>query len=110
MGREMHADARRVARARTRLRAGKLVGLTNDMLADCRILDRSGAGWRVRLLREMVLPRALMLYEDETRQLSYVEVVWQRGEGAGLRRTGPACGAPLRGLRRRLGAPFFAAR
>lgn len=62
----------------------------------CRLIDQSASGLRVRLDRSAALPRDLMIVDVPGSVATPVQVVWQKGHEAGLRRSGPA--ATLRGL------------
>ena len=82
---ETAPERRTGARARTRLRSGKLLDAALAFLVDCRIHDRSAGGLRIRLLDAATLPRDLHLYEDETGRVLHVRTIWRRGAEVGLR-------------------------
>lgn len=72
------------ARARSRLRSGKLLDMTFAFLADCLVHDRSAAGARLRVGDADSLPRDLHFYDDETGSLRCARVAWRRGDEIGL--------------------------
>jgi hypothetical protein len=88
-------DKRLTVRRRTRLRAGKILDLSNGFLAECQIYDRSAAGARLRVLGGCEIPRFIRLYEDERDCLVDADVVWRRGSEAGIRLVGIARGPNL---------------
>lgn len=88
------ADRRSARRRRTRLRSGKILGLDNSFLIECRIYDRSERGVRVRLLGDIPPRPAFRLYEDDRDQLRDARVVWRRDCEIGL------CFVPRAGARR----------
>ncbi|WP_125255286.1 PilZ domain-containing protein [Brevundimonas fluminis] len=62
----------------------------------CRLVDQSPSGLRVRLDRSAALPREVMVVDVPGGVATPVTVVWQKGQEAGLKRSGD--GATLRGL------------
>jgi hypothetical protein len=62
----------------------------------CRLIDQSRSGLRIRLDRSVSLPRDAFIVDMPTGVATPVQIVWQKGMEAGLKRTGE--GAPLRGL------------
>ena len=62
----------------------------------CRLVDQSRSGLRIRLDRQTSLPRDAFIVDMPTGIATPVQVVWQKGMEAGLKRTGE--GATLRGL------------
>ncbi|HEV2082362.1 MAG TPA: PilZ domain-containing protein [Brevundimonas sp.] len=73
---------------------GLLVGSGVEQV--CRLVDQSASGLRVRLDRASALPREIMIVDVPGGVATPVAVVWQKGQEAGLRRSGD--GATLRGL------------
>ncbi|WP_298126134.1 PilZ domain-containing protein [Brevundimonas sp.] len=71
-----------------------LVGAALEQV--CRLVDQSGSGVRVRLDRGSALPRELMIVDVPAGVATPAQVVWQKGQEAGLKRTGPP--VTLRGL------------
>lgn len=80
----MPSERRICARARSRLRSGKLLDGGLQFLADCLIHDRSATGARIRLLSAFDGRRDLHFFDEETEMLRRVRVVWRRGEDLGL--------------------------
>jgi len=62
----------------------------------CKLVDQSASGLRVRLDRSGALPRDLTIVDVPGGVATPVNVVWQKGQEAGLKRAGD--GATLRGL------------
>jgi hypothetical protein len=86
------ADQRRYARERTHLRSAKLLDGSYRFLCEGRICDRSRAGLRFALARDIALPPRLAVYIDETSEVRDAKLVWRRGATVGLRlqETAPA--------------------
>jgi hypothetical protein len=61
----------------------------------CRILDSSGGGLRLRLDRKLALPARVQIVEMAQGLAIEAEVVWSKGQEAGLKRNGQAS---VRGL------------
>lgn len=79
------AERRDAARARARLRSGKLLDMAFAFLTHCRVHDRSSAGARLRVDVAAPLPRDLHFYDDETTSLRRATIVWRRDDEIGLR-------------------------
>jgi len=62
----------------------------------CLIVDQSSAGVRLRLDRNLALPGRIVLIDIAQATAVEAEVVWRKGQEAGVRRSGPA--SSLRGL------------
>ncbi|MFW2343051.1 PilZ domain-containing protein [Brevundimonas sp.] len=62
----------------------------------CRLIDQSRSGLRIRLDRTVSLPREAFIVDLPTGIATPVQIVWQKGMEAGLKRSGE--GAPLKGL------------
>lgn len=62
----------------------------------CLIVDQSSAGVRLRLDRNLALPNRIILIDVVQATAVEAEVVWRKGQEAGVRRTGAA--SSLRGL------------
>lgn len=73
---------------------GLLVGVGCEQ--QCRLIDQSASGLRVRLDRSAALPRELMIVDVPGGVATPVTVAWQKAQEAGLKRSGD--GATLRGL------------
>jgi len=61
----------------------------------CLLIDQSAQGGRIRLDRNMVLPKTVMVIDIAQGVAIEAQVAWQKGVEAGLKRTGQAS---LRGL------------
>jgi hypothetical protein len=61
----------------------------------CLLVDQSSQGGRIRLDRNLVLPKFVMVIDIAQGVAIEAQVVWQKGQEAGLKRTGQAS---LRGL------------
>ena len=61
----------------------------------CLLVDQSGQGGRIRLDRNLVLPRVVVVIDIAQGVAIEAQVVWQKGLEAGLKRIGQAS---LRGL------------
>lgn len=79
------ADHRVAPRRRTRLRSGKILLANGAFLCHCRIHDRSATGMRLALAKETSLPRSFIVFEDETMEPLFADVVWRRGLLIGVR-------------------------
>ena len=61
----------------------------------CLLVDQSAQGGRIRLDRSLVLPKTVMVIDIAQGVAIEAQVAWQKGQEAGLKRTGQAS---LRGL------------
>jgi hypothetical protein len=61
----------------------------------CVLVDQSAQGGRIRLDRNLVLPKAVVLIDIDQGLAIEAQVAWQKGVEAGLKRLGQAS---LRGL------------
>jgi hypothetical protein len=62
----------------------------------CLIVDQSSTGVRLRLDRNLALPGRIVLIDIAQATAVEAEVVWRKGQEAGVKRTGAA--SSLRGL------------
>ena len=62
----------------------------------CLIVDQSGSGVRLRLDRNLALPDRIVLIDMALASAVEAEVVWRKGQEAGVKRSGAA--ASQRGL------------
>jgi hypothetical protein len=62
----------------------------------CLIVDQSNSGARLRLDRNLALPGRVVVVDIAQATAVEAEIVWRKGQEAGIKRTGPA--ASLRGL------------
>ena len=62
----------------------------------CLIVDESKSGVRLRLDRNLALPNRILLIDVAQATGVEAEVVWRKGQEAGVKRVGAA--SPLRGL------------
>ena len=62
----------------------------------CLIVDQSGSGVRLRLDRNLALPDRIVLIDMAVASAVEAEVVWRKGQEAGVKRSGAA--ASRRGL------------
>lgn len=62
----------------------------------CLIVDQSSTGVRLRLDRSLALPARIVLIDVVQATAVEAEVVWRKGQEAGIRRAGAA--SSLRGL------------
>jgi hypothetical protein len=62
----------------------------------CLIVDQSSSGVRLRLDRNLALPNRVVLVDVAQATAVEAEVVWRKGQEAGVRRSGAALS--LRGL------------
>ena len=96
---ELRLDPRR----RTRLRSAKVLDAGNAFICDAIIQDRSSAGLRLLLARNVGLPGRFGVHDDETGEVLTVTAAWRRP--AWTDRTMPS--SPR--LRRRVGSSTAAA-
>jgi hypothetical protein len=91
-GSELRLDPRR----RTRLRSAKVLDAANGFVCEAIIQDRSAAGLRLLLARNVGLPGRFGVHDDETGEVLTVTAAWRRGQTLGVRvlQWGPA--APLK--------------
>ena len=61
----------------------------------CLLVDQSAQGGRIRLDRNLVLPKVVMVIDIAQGVAIEAQVAWQKGQEAGLKRIGQAS---LRGL------------
>jgi hypothetical protein len=98
LGRDASAgEKRRAPRRRTRLRAGKILDRANRFVVDATILDRSCAGLRLRIARDVALPDIFHFYDDESETIFVARIAWRNQALVGARR-GPGVSATLRQL------------
>ncbi len=78
--------------------AAKARGLvvTPGLELPCLIVDQSNSGVRLRLDRNLALPARILLIDMVQASAAEAEVVWRKGQEAGVKRIGAA--ASLRGL------------
>lgn len=62
----------------------------------CLVVDQSSAGVRLRLDRQLALPKRILLIDIALATAVEAEVVWGKGQEAGVKRSGAA--SSLRGL------------
>lgn len=62
----------------------------------CMIVDQSGSGARLRLDRNLALPGQVAIIDIAQATVVEAQVVWRKGQEAGVKRLGSA--ASLRGL------------
>ncbi len=62
----------------------------------CLVVDQSASGARLRLDRNLALPPRIVLVDIARATAVEAEVVWRKGQEAGIRKAGAA--ASLRGL------------
>jgi hypothetical protein len=106
-GSDLRVDVRR----RTRLRSAKVLDAANAFLCDATIQDRSAAGLRLLLARNIGLPGRFGVHDDETGEVLTVSTAWRRGQTLGVRilLRGPT--APLKPSDRlALGGRYYAVR
>ncbi len=106
-GAEQRVDARR----RMRLRSAKVLDAANAFLCEAVIQDRSAAGLRLLLARNVGLPPHFGVHDDETGDILTGTAAWRRGQTVGVRvlRKGPP--TPLkRHERLALGGRYYAVR
>jgi hypothetical protein len=79
------ADQRVDARRRTRLRSAKVLDAANAFLCEAVIQDRSAAGLRLLLARNVGLPAHFGVHDDETGDILTGTAAWRRGQTVGVR-------------------------
>ncbi len=62
----------------------------------CLIVDQSGSGVRLRMDRNLALPKQILLIDMAQATAVEADVVWRKGQEAGVKRSGAA--TSLRGL------------
>jgi hypothetical protein len=106
-GSELRGDARR----RTRLRSAKVLDAANAFVCEAMILDRSAAGLRLLLSRNVGLPGRFGVHDDETGEVLTVTAAWRRGQTLGVRVLKREPAAPLkRSDRLALGGRYYGVR
>jgi hypothetical protein len=78
------------------------------LLCDCRIVDLSGGGARLRIPSAIRLPGRFRLFLDETATLLDVRLAWRRGDLAGILIAGSLTDAEALAQCRRLAGRFYA--
>jgi hypothetical protein len=78
-------EKRGEARRRTRLRSGKVLDAKNKFLIECQVHDRSAGGARLRLVANVSAPAKLRLFDDETKTIRDVRIIWRRNQELGVR-------------------------
>jgi hypothetical protein len=90
-------EKRREQRRRTRLRAGKILDRANRFIVEATIVERSCAGLRLRLAREIDLPEIFHFYDEESEGVFVARIAWRRQSTLGVRR-GPGIAVTARQL------------
>ena len=102
-------EHRLVPRHRTRLRPGKIVDTAGRFLIECLIHDQSAAGARLRLGRQVVVPRIFGLFDDRDETIAAARIMWREDHNLGVRFMSPP--EPVGSSRlRTLGQAFYAVR
>ena len=72
-------------RVRTHLRAGQILDLKRNVLAECLILDVSPHGARLKLHKQGVVPpKLLLVYDERSRGILDAELRWHRNNEIGI--------------------------
>jgi hypothetical protein len=103
------ADRRHERRRNARLQSGKVISGNDRFLVDCLFRDRTRFGFRLTLGRRVPLPRTVLIYDDQSRTLLAVTVVWQKGTEAGCKVASPPPADKQR-LLKRLEGRYYAMR
>jgi hypothetical protein len=82
---EERQERRSELRRPTRLQSGKILDSGERFLTEFVFRNRSEAGVRLRLAHRVVLPKRILLFDDQCSALHVATVVWQRGCDAGCR-------------------------
>jgi hypothetical protein len=90
-------DKRREQRRRTRLRAGKILDRGNRFIVEATIIERSCAGLRLRLARDVALPEIFHFFDEESEGVFLARIAWRRQLMLGVRR-GPGIAVTVRQL------------
>lgn len=80
-----NVDRRVAPRRAQRLNWGKALDAADRFLCDCLIADRTQAGARLRLARNVVPPPAFQLFEEASGAIYAARIVWRRGSEIGCR-------------------------
>lgn len=100
-------ERRRAARVPARLASGKILDVRGEFLTECAFRNRTAAGVRLKLARNVAIPQQVLLYDDRNCDLQRLEVVW-RGDGEiGCKITARRTSADRR-LLSRFGQPYYA--
>jgi len=78
-------EQRNDKRRRTRLRSGKILDRANRFLIDAAIIDRSSAGLRLRLARDLAIPDVFRLFDEESGLVLGAGLIWRRQALVGAR-------------------------
>ena len=78
-------DKRASQRRRSRLQSAKLLDSNNRFLCECLVHDRSSAGLRLKLMKNIGLPSRCVFFDDESGAVTAVAIVWRRGLAVGMR-------------------------
>jgi hypothetical protein len=78
-------DSRTRERRRTRLRSAKLIDAENAFLCEALVQDLSSGGMRLRLARNIGLPKRFGVYDDVSGALYTVSQAWRREMIVGVR-------------------------
>jgi hypothetical protein len=102
---EENIERRRERRRASHLRWGKALDCADRFLCDCLIADRTEAGARLKLARNVALPARFQFFDDASGAVYAARVVWRRGVEIGCRLS-PAPGAAR--LARRMKSRYYA--
>lgn len=72
------------------------IAIAPGLELSCRIIDHSATGLRLRLDRAVSLPARVQIIDIDRGVALEGDVVWRKGQEAGLKQAGPA--SSLRGL------------
>jgi len=78
-------ERRRERRRDTRLTWGKALDPSGRFLCDCRVVNRTPGGLRLRLIRKIALPTQFHFFDETAGALFAARVCWRRGDDIGCR-------------------------
>jgi hypothetical protein len=104
-------EARALKRRRTRLRSAKLIDAENAFLCEALVQDLSSGGMRLRLARNIGLPKRFGVYDDVSGALYTVSQAWRRELVVGVRIHASGPPSPMkRSDRSALGGRYYGVR
>lgn len=85
---QKQSDSRKAQRQR-RLKQGKIIFPDHARVFDCLIQDWSETGAKLRMSNTLDMPKLFELAVRSDNVVVAAELIWRRGENAGIRFTGP---------------------
>lgn len=100
-------ERRREKRRGARLNWGKALDPSGRFLCDCRVVNRTRDGLRLRLARKVALPAHFHFFDDVDGALFAARICWRRGDEVGCRLS-PSPLRDMAGVAQRMQSRYYA--